>query len=117
MRKSMKYVLVLLVSILSAACTPHYVIQKSLTVVYNAVNTTDFNDTPVENCTFSFVQGDTEHNRLEIRRMVSERLFGNVSYVEAMEIADNVANKFKNDPESFRLAYSKYICGDKNGQN
>lgn len=105
----MKYVLVLLVSILSTACTPQYAIQKSLLAVYNATNVNS--NTPTEDCKFSFVEGDVEHNKLEIRRIMSDRLIGNIGYMEAMELADKISDKFKDNPSEFESQYRKYICG------
>lgn len=84
----MKYTLVLLISILSTACVPQYAIQKSLLTVYNAANVSSAK-TSTENCKFSFVEGD----------------------IEAMELADKISDKFKDNPSEFESKYRKYICG------
>lgn len=107
----MKYILVLLISVLSTACVPQYAIQKSLLTVYNATNVNS-TETPTEDCKFSFVEGDIEHNRLEIRRIMSDRLIGNMGYMEAMELADKISDKFKDNPSEFELKYRRYVCGE-----
>ena len=104
-----KILLVLSVLILSA-CAPQYVVQKSLLTVYHATNV---NLTKVHTgaCKFSFVEGDIEHNKLEIRRIMSDRLIGNIGYMEAMELADQISDKFKNNPSEFESQYRKHVCG------
>lgn len=103
--------LLVLTLILSTACAPQYAIQKSLLTVYNATNVNSAK-APTGDCKFSFVEGDIEHNRLEIRRIVSDRLVENMGYVEAMELADIISDEFKDNPSEFESQYRKYVCGE-----